>query len=83
MLPYLTAGVFILVIVYMTLQQMLPLLAPLVPLALLVLAWRAASAIGNGIENRSAMTQAIESTLGIHTVGCIWLTGCMVYGIAF
>jgi len=71
------------VIIYMTLQQMLPMLAPLVPLGLLVLAWRAATAIQGGIENRGAMTQAIESTLGIHTIGCIWLTGCMVFRLAF
>ena len=71
------------VITYMTLQQMLPMLAPLVPLGLLVLAWRAAAAIRSGISDRSAMTQAIESTLGIHTIGCIWLAGCMVYSIAF
>jgi len=71
------------VIVFMTLQQMLPLLAPLVPVGLLLLAWRASSAIKGGIENRDLMTQAIESTLGIHTIGCIWLTGCLVYQIAF
>jgi 1,4-dihydroxy-2-naphthoate octaprenyltransferase len=71
------------VITYMALQQMLPVLAPLVPLGLLVLAWRAASAIRVGVADRKSMTQAIESTLGIHTIGCIWLAGCMVYKIAF
>ena len=71
------------VITYMTLQEMLPMLAPLVPIGLLVLAWRAATAIKGGVSNRSAMTQAIESTLGIHTIGCVWLAGCMVYYIAF
>ena len=70
------------VTIYMTLQQMLPMLAPLVPIGLLVLAWRAATAIRTGISDRVAMTQAIESTLGIHTIGCIWLAGCMVYSIA-
>ena len=70
------------VIIYMTLQQMLPMLAPLVPLGLLVLAWRAATAIRGGVSDRNSMTQAIESTLGIHTIGCIWLAGCMVYSIA-
>jgi hypothetical protein len=58
-------------------------LAPLVPLALLVLAWRAAASIRGGVADRSSMTQAIESTLGIHTIGCIWLAGCMVYNIVF
>lgn len=71
------------VIVYMTLQQMLPMLAPVVPLGLLLLAWRSANAIRGGIQNREAMTQAIESTLGIHTIGCIWLAGCMVFKIVF
>jgi 1,4-dihydroxy-2-naphthoate octaprenyltransferase len=71
------------VITYMAWQQMLPMLAPLVPLGLLVLAWRAASAIRVGVSDRKSMTQAIESTLGIHTIGCVWLAGCMVYKIAF
>lgn len=71
------------VISYLTFQKVLPLLAPLVPLALLAMAWRAANAIKVGIENRELMTQGIESTLGIHTIGCIWLTGCLVYRIAF
>ncbi len=71
------------VITYMAMQQMLPMLAPLVPLGLLVLAWRAASAIRVGVSDRKSMTHAIESTLGIHTIGCIWLAGCMVYKIAF
>jgi 1,4-dihydroxy-2-naphthoate octaprenyltransferase len=71
------------VIIYMAMQQMLPLLAPVVPLGLLVLAWRASNAIRSGIKDRDTMTQAIESTLGIHTIGCIWLAGCMVFKIAF
>lgn len=71
------------VITYMAIQQMLPMLAPLVPLGLLILAWRAASAIQAGVKDRGAMTQAIESTLAIHTIGCVWLAGCMVYQIAF
>ncbi len=72
-----------LVIAYLALQQALPLLAPLVPLALLILAGRAAAAIRGGIEDRAAMTQAIEATLGVHTIGCLWLTGCVVYLIVF
>jgi hypothetical protein len=50
---------------------------------LLLLARRAARAIRGGIEDRAAMTQAIEGTLGIHTIGCLWLTGCVVYSIVF
>jgi hypothetical protein len=71
------------VIVYMSLQNMLPMLAPVVPIGLLFLAWRASNAIHNGIQDREAMTKAIESTLGIHTIGCIWLAGCMVFKIVF
>ncbi len=71
------------VVVFMTAQDMLPLLAPIVPLGLLRLAWRALGPIRNGVASREAMTQAIESTLGIHTIGCLWLTGCLVYRIAF
>jgi 1,4-dihydroxy-2-naphthoate octaprenyltransferase len=68
---------------YLSLQGALPVLAPLVPLGLLALAWRARSAIQTGIADRDRMTQAIESTLGIHTIGCIWLSACMVYQFAF
>jgi len=75
--------VAVLVVIYLTLQDTLPMLAPLVPAGLLILAWRAAAAIKTGVKERDAMTQAIESTLGIHTIGCIWLAGCMVYKIAF
>lgn len=71
------------VIVYMTFQEMLPMLAPVVPLGLLLLAWRASGTIRAGVQDREAMTQAIESTLGIHTIGCIWLAGCMVFKIVF
>lgn len=57
----------------------LPILAPAVPVLLLVLAGRSAMAIRHGIDNREAMTGAIEGTLGIHTIGSIWLTGCALY----
>ncbi len=57
----------------------LPLLAPAVPLLLLILALKSAIAIRSGVANRDAMTAAIEATLGIHTIGGIWLTGCALY----
>jgi len=79
---YLAAqGAAFLVIVWLTVRGQLPLLAPLAPLGLLVLAWRAASAIRTGIENRASMTQAIESTLAIHTIGCLWLAGCALFAL--
>ena len=46
---------------------------------LLALAWQAARSIRTGIADRPAMTKAIEMTLGIHTIGSIWLTGCALF----
>lgn len=57
----------------------LPLFAPLVPALLFILAFKAAAAIRQGIEDRAAMTKAIESTLAIHTIGCIWLLTCVLF----
>ena len=57
----------------------LPPLAPLVPAALLVLAVKAGSAIRHGVVQREHMTRAIESTLAIHTIGSIWLIGCVLF----
>ena len=59
----------------------LPLLAPLVPVLLLLLAWRASAAIRVGVSDRVQMTAAIESTLGIHTIGSIWLIGCALFSL--
>ncbi len=59
--------------------ERLPLLAPAVPLVLLVLAGRAAKAIRTGVEDRDGMQRGIEATLGIHTIGSIWLTGCALF----
>jgi 1,4-dihydroxy-2-naphthoate octaprenyltransferase len=69
------------VIVVLTIQGRLPLLAPLAPLGLLILAWRASIAIRAGVEERKSMTQAIESTLAIHTIGCLWLGACALYSL--
>jgi 1,4-dihydroxy-2-naphthoate octaprenyltransferase len=57
----------------------LPLLAPLVPAGLLVLAFRGRIAIRKGVEDRNSMTQAIEGTLAIHTAGSLWLCACILY----
>lgn len=64
---------------WLTFSGLLPLLAPVVPVALFALAIKASSAIQTGIDDRKAMTSAIESTLAIHTLGSIWLTGCVLY----
>lgn len=61
----------------------LPVLAPVVPVALLFLAAKASGAIRTGIADRPRMTGAIEATLGVHTIGGIWLTGCALYAGIF
>lgn len=67
------------IVVWQTVAGALPLVAPLVPVALLPLAARAARGIRRGLDDRAALTGAIEATLGIHTVGCLWLTAIAVY----
>lgn len=65
--------------VWLTVAGALPLLAPLVPIALVLLALRAAKAIRHGVADRENMTRAIEGTLAIHTVGSLWLLGCVLF----
>lgn len=72
-------GMAALFVVILSVRGGLPMLAPVAPVALLFLAWRASKSIQTGIEDRESMTQAIESTLAIHTVGCLWLTGCALF----
>jgi 1,4-dihydroxy-2-naphthoate octaprenyltransferase len=67
----------------LALQGNLPLLAPLVPIGLLALGWKASAGIRGGIENRETMAQSIEATLGIHTIGCLWLAGCALFALWF
>jgi 1,4-dihydroxy-2-naphthoate octaprenyltransferase len=57
----------------------LPLLSPLLPATLLIPAFRAAAAIRNGLQDRSGLTKAIESTLAIHTLGSLWLMACLLF----
>jgi len=59
----------------------MPMLAPLLPAALLLLAERSAAAIRTGVADRARLTQAIESTLAIHTLGTLWLTACMLFAL--
>jgi len=68
-------------IVLLVLRDGLPMLAPVVPLLLLVLAARAAKSIQSGADDRGRMTAAIESTLAIHTIGSLWLIACMIFVI--
>jgi len=69
-------------LVALALRGGFPACAMIVPVLLLALAWQAARAIRTGIADRPAMTRAIEMTLGIHTIGSIWLAGCALF-VAF
>ena len=71
------------IVVLLTATGKLPLLAPLVPVGLLVLAFKASRGIRGGMSDRAAMTQSIETTLAIQTIGSIWLAGCALYGLWF
>jgi len=66
-------------LVGLALRGVFPAWALIVPALLLVLAWQAARAIRVGIADRPAMTRAIEMTLGIHTIGSVWLAGCALF----
>lgn len=66
-------------VVLMTAAGQLPLAAPLVPIVLLGMAAKASAAIRTGIDDRAAMTKAIEATLAIHTIGCAWLIGVVIW----
>jgi 1,4-dihydroxy-2-naphthoate octaprenyltransferase len=67
------------VVTWLAYSKAIPLFSALVPLLLLILAFKASAAIRKGIADRVAMTTAIESTLAIHTVGCIWLLACVLF----
>ncbi len=64
---------------WLTFRGVLPFAAPAGPVLLLLVAIKASGAIQRGIEDRQAMTKAIESTLAIHLVGSLWLVGCALY----
>jgi 1,4-dihydroxy-2-naphthoate octaprenyltransferase len=66
-------------VIRLTASGQLPILAPIVPAALMLLAFKAAAAVRTGVADREGMTKAIEATLGIHTIGALWLTTIAVY----
>jgi 1,4-dihydroxy-2-naphthoate octaprenyltransferase len=70
-------------VVWLTARGALPLLAPLVPIGLLAMALPSARAIRAGVDRRETLTQGIETTLAIHTIGTLWLTGCALYLLLF
>lgn len=57
----------------------LPLITVLVPAFLLALAAKAAAGIRTGLDDRAGLTKSIEATLGVHTIGSLWLTGILMY----
>ena len=71
------------IVVYLAATGSLPLLALLVPLGLLILAFKAARGIRGGVADRTAMTQSIEATLAIQAIGTVWLAGCALSGVWF
>ena len=65
-------------IVQLTVMRLLPLAAPVLPIILMLPALKAAAGIRGGIEDRANLTRAIESTLAVHTLGSLWLGGCVL-----
>ena len=66
-------------VIAMIVRGQLPIAALLVPAGLLLFVYKASTAIRAGIAHRQRMTAAIEGTLAIHTLGCIWLTAVPLY----
>lgn len=69
----------VIAVTWLTVTGALPMLTPLVPLALLFLTARSALAIRRGIAERDGMRRAVESTLAVHTLGSLWLCACVLY----
>jgi 1,4-dihydroxy-2-naphthoate octaprenyltransferase len=66
-------------VILMSVNAQLPIIAPLLPAALVFLALRSAAAIKRGNDDREGMTRAIEATLAVHTLGTIWLAACALF----
>jgi 1,4-dihydroxy-2-naphthoate octaprenyltransferase len=66
-------------VIYLAVIGSLPLAAPVLPVVLLFLAFKASTAIRQGLEDRAGMQRAIEGTLGIHTLGSLWLCAAVLY----
>jgi 1,4-dihydroxy-2-naphthoate octaprenyltransferase len=66
-------------VIYLTVVGLLPLATPLLPVALLFLAYKASTAIRQGLQDRTGMQRAIEGTLAIHTLGSLWLCAAVLY----
>jgi len=59
-------------------QSRLPVWAPMLPVFMLALARSASLAIRRDIEARAQLKKAIEMTLAMHTLGCLWLIACVL-----
>ena len=65
--------------VHLAAVGLLPIVAPLIPALTLVLVFKAAAAIKTGVGDRDSMTAGIEATLGVHTIGSLWLAGLALF----
>jgi 1,4-dihydroxy-2-naphthoate octaprenyltransferase len=66
-------------VVQLTVMRLVPLATPLLPIILMLPALKATAGIKRGVQDRDKLTRCIESTLAIHTLGSLWLSGCVLY----
>jgi 1,4-dihydroxy-2-naphthoate octaprenyltransferase len=71
------------IVLLLTVLGKLPILAPLLPVGLLALAFKASAGIRRGPQDRDTMTKSIETTLAIQMIGSVWLVGCLLFGVWF
>ena len=71
------------IVFLLTMLGKLPILAPLLPIGLLALAFKASAGIRRGPQDRDTMTKSIETTLAIQMIGSVWLVGCLLFGVWF
>lgn len=60
-------------------RDMLPLLTVIVPLLLMALAAYASAGIAGHSIGQARLRRSIEMTLAIHTIGCLWLAGSILF----
>lgn len=61
----------------LVLLEVFPAWSLLMPLVLIVLAWRASTSVV--ADNDTALLQGIKTTLAIHTLGAVWLTAVVLF----
>ncbi len=72
-------GLALAAVIYLTATGSLPLATPLLPIALVMLAYKSSTAIPQKVQDRDRMRRAIEATLGIHTLGTLWISVCALF----